>query len=187
MEILILVLLLGVYLLLTLGHFFLLRRAGYDRAWFSFVPILNVYKIFSMNYDYFKGMKVVRELEEGEFKHNRRYAAMFLTVSYMILVTASGVIEEMINPTDLTREAVSPTNPIQFIFTGFTDVLTFTIMAFVLFFMFRMFINKNTGEPLNALIIGIFIIGSFLSYGLTIVLLMYYVGLSPKYEYDLNR
>ena len=99
---------------------------------------------------------------------------------------ASSVIEETISPTDLTIEREPATNPIEFMFTGVTDVYAFLAIGAITFFMFRMFVNVKTEDPMNALIIAIFIVGSVFSYGLTIVLLMYYIGLNPQYKYKMD-
>lgn len=184
-----LVILLGsVYIVLSLGLYFMLRKAKYKRPWFALLPVANVYKMFSMNYDFFKG-KDLKDGSVGEMKYveNRRYASLFIMISYFISVVAISVIEELINPTDLTIEREPATNPIEFMFTGVADVYAFLAMGVIMFFMFRMFVNRSTGEPMNAIVIGAFIVGSVFSFGLTTVLLMYYIGLNPQYEYDLTR
>ncbi len=178
----------SVYIILSLGLYFMLRKAKYKRAWFALLPAANVYKMFSMNYDFFKGSQLTsKKVEYKTYQDNRRYASLFIVMTYFITVVGINVLEEAINPTDLTIEREPASNPIEFLFTGVGDVFTFLVIGAVMFFMFRMFVNKRTGEPMNAVVIGAFIIASIFSYGLTSVLLMYYFGLSPRYEYELNR
>ena len=178
----------SVYIILSLGLYFMLRKAKYKRAWFALLPAANVYKMFSMNYDFFKGSQLTsKNVEYKTYQDNRRYASLFIVMTYFITVVGINVLEEAINPTDLTIEREPASNPIEFLFTGVGDVFTFLVIGAVMFFMFRMFVNKRTGEPMNAVVIGAFIIASIFSYGLTSVLLMYYFGLSPRYEYELNR
>lgn len=183
------IILLGsVYIILSLGLYFMLRKAQYKRAWFALLPVGNVYKMFSMNYDFFKGDQLKsKSVDQKTYQDNRRYASLFIMLTYFITVVGITVLEETINPTDLTIEREPASNPVEFLFTGVGDVFTFLAIGVVMFFMFRMFVNKSTGEPMNAVIIGVFILASAFSYGLTSVLLMYYFGLSPKYEYDLRE
>lgn len=183
------IILLGsVYIILSLGLYFMLRKAQYKRAWFALLPVGNVYKMFSMNYDFFKGDQLIsKSVDQKTYQDNRRYASLFIMLTYFITVVGITVLEETINPTDLTIEREPASNPVEFLFTGVGDVFTFLAIGVVMFFMFRMFVNKSTGEPMNAVIIGVFILASAFSYGLTSVLLMYYFGLSPKYEYDLRE
>ena len=142
--------------------------------------------MFSMNYDFFKGEKLrSKEVEPSTYRENRRYASLFIMMTYLIAIVAITVIAEWIDPTDLTIEREPPSNPFEFLFTGVGDVFAFLTIGVVLFFMFRMFVNKETEQPMNAIIIGVFIIASAFSFGLPIILLMYYFGLSPKYKYDL--
>lgn len=183
------IILLGsVYIILSLGLYFMLRKAQYKRAWFALLPVGNVYKMFSMNYDFFKGDQLIsKSVDQKTYQDNRRYASLFIMLTYFITAVGITVLEETINPTDLTIEPEPASNPVEFLFTGVGDVFTFLAIGVVMFFMFRMFVNKSTGEPMNAVIIGVFILASAFSYGLTSVLLMYYFGLSPKYEYDLRE
>lgn len=183
-----LVLILGaVYIILSLGMFFMMRKANYKRAWFSFIPVLNVYKMVSMNYDYFKRDELTSgKVSPMNYFENRRYASVFISLAYFVSVMAISVIEEVINPTDLTIERDPATNPIEFMFTGVTDVYAFLAIGAITFFMFRMFVNVKTEDPMNPIIIAIFIVASVFSYGLTIVLLMYYIGLNPQYKYKIN-
>lgn len=183
------IILLGsVYIILSLGLYFMLRKAQYKRAWFALLPVGNVYKMFSMNYDFFKGDQLIsKSVDQKTYQDNRRYASLFIMLTYFITAVGITVLEETINPTDLTIEREPASNPVEFLFTGVGDVFTFLAIGVVMFFMFRMFVNKSTGEPMNAVIIGVFILASAFSYGLTSVLLMYYFGLSPKYEYDLRE
>ena len=183
------IILLGsVYIILSLGLYFMLRKAQYKRAWFALLPVGNVYKMFSMNYNFFKGDQLIsKSVDQKTYQDNRRYASLFIMLTYFITAVGITVLEETINPTDLTIEREPASNPVEFLFTGAGDVFTFLAIGVVMFFMFRMFVNKSTGEPMNAVIIGVFILASAFSYGLTSVLLMYYFGLSPKYEYDLRE
>ena len=183
------IILLGsVYIILSLGLYFMLRKAQYKRAWFALLPVGNVYKMFSMNYNFFKGDQLIsKSVDQKTYQDNRRYASLFIMLTYFITAVGITVLEETINPTDLTIEREPASNPVEFLFTGVGDVFTFLAIGVVMFFMFRMFVNKSTGEPMNAVIIGVFILASAFSYGLTSVLLMYYFGLSPKYEYDLRE
>lgn len=177
----------AVYIILSLGMFFMMRKANYKRPWFAFIPVLNVYKMVSMNYDHFKGSELTGgSVSPMNYYENRRYAGVFITLAYFISVMASSVIEETISPTDLTIEREPATNPIEFMFTGVTDVYAFLAIGAITFFMFRMFVNVKTEDPMNPIIIGIFIVGSVFSYGLTIVLLMYYIGLNPQYKYKIS-
>lgn len=178
----------SVYIILSLGLYFMLRKAKYKRAWFALLPAANVYKMFSMNYDFFKGSQLTsKKVEYKTYQDNRRYASLFIVMTYFITVVGINVLEEAINPTDLTIEREPASNPIEFLFTGVGDVFTFLVIGAVMFFMFRMFVNKRTGEPMNAIVIGAFILASAFSYGLTSVLLMYYFGLSPRYKYELTH
>lgn len=176
------------YIILSFGMYFMLKKAQDKRAWFAFVPVANVYKMFSMNYDFFKG----EGFRDGsvppmKYRENRRYASLFLMLTYFIMTVAVFVIEELINPTDLTVEREPATNPIEFLFTGVGDVFAFLVMVVLSFFMFRMFVDRDTGEPVNAVVLGIFTVGAGLTFGLSIIVMMFYFGLSPRYKYDLDK